>query len=287
MASPIVTRFAPSPTGYLHLGHAYSALLNYDAAEESGGKFILRLEDIDRTRCRAEFTAAIYEDLAWLGLEWEKPVRIQSEHLAEYEAALAQLRERGLLYRCFKSRKDIEEAMSAPHTAPGQAFTGAPLAPAEEQERLERGEPYAWRLSMAAAQEQMGAAFAALGFLEQTPCGLTPQPANPLAFGDVVLGRKDSGTSYHLASVLDDDVQGVTTIIRGEELRGAAGLHALLYALFDRTPPVYRHHRMLTNEKGERLSKRDGALSIRALREAGWKAADIRAKIAVGNASAF
>ncbi len=274
MVLPIITRFAPSPTGYLHLGHAYSALLN----AEAGDRFLLRLEDIDHIRCRAEFATAIYEDLAWLGLAWEAPVLVQSQRLPLYQAALMQLRERGLLYRCFKSRKDIEDSMAAPHAAPGQAFTGSALPEAEEAALLEQGQPYAWRLSMAAAAQALGEGFGALQFQEMTPQGMVAHPAQPERFGDVVLGRKDSGTSYHLASVFDDAAQGVNRIIRGEELREAAGLHALLYALLGHTAPVYQHHTMLTNDAGERLSKRDGALALRAMREAGWSPEQVRAE---------
>lgn len=265
----MATRFAPSPTGYLHLGHAYSALLNFKKAQTEQGRFILRIEDIDQTRSRPMFIDAIYEDLAWLGLHWEEPVRIQSQHMAEYEAALADLRERGLLYRCFRSRKDIEEAISAPHAAPGQPFTGEALPSSEEQALLEAGHPYAWRLSMAEAERQLGETFRGLTFCEALSGGQVEQPAEAWRFGDVVLGRKESGASYHLASVLDDAVQGMTDIIRGEELREAAGLHVLLQALLGLPHPVYTHHSMLVNAEGQRLSKRDGALSLRAMRAAG------------------
>lgn len=273
-----ITRFAPSPTGYLHLGHAYSAWVNFEQATAAGGKFLLRIEDIDATRCRPEFLAAIYEDLAWLGLTWEQPVLVQSQQMPRYAAALDALKERSLLYRCFRTRKDIGEEMHAPHSGPEHAFTGAPLPPAEEQQRLQEGAPYAWRLSMEAAEKYLGPRFATLQYLEETAGGIIAQPAEPRRFGDVVLGRKDSGTSYHLASVLDDAMQGVTHVIRGEELREAAGLHALLYALFDAKPPIYRHHAMLRNDAGERLSKRDGALSLRAMRQDGWLAEEVLKK---------
>jgi glutamyl-Q tRNA(Asp) synthetase len=262
----VITRFAPSPTGYLHLGHAYSLLLNFQRAQEAGGRFILRIEDIDQTRVRAPFYDAIYEDLTWLGITWKTPVLIQSEHMARYEQALEGLRARGLVYRCFKSRKDIEEAMSAPHAAPGQAFTSEALPAAEEEEKLSKGEAFAWRLSMHAALAQLGNA--SLTYQEETAEGVVERKANPAVFGDVVLGRKESGTSYHLASVLDDALQGVTHVIRGEELRDAASLHVLLQALLGLPTPIYRHHAMLVNDAGERLSKRDGALALRVMREA-------------------
>jgi glutamyl-Q tRNA(Asp) synthetase len=276
----ITTRFAPSPTGYLHLGHAYSALLNFEAARTVGGRFLLRLEDIDQTRCRAEFYAAIAEDLQWLGLEWETPVLVQTTQMARYEAALDDLRGRGLVYRCFKSRKDIEEALAAPHAAPGFSFTGAPLPASEEQRLVATGAPYAWRLSMAAALECLSLKKeCTLFFEEETDAGLVRRPASPESFGDVVLGRKESGTSYHLASVLDDALQGVSHVIRGEELREAAGLHRLLQLLLGLPAPIYRHHAMLTNAAGARLSKRDGAASLRALRDAGMTPAMVRARV--------
>lgn len=265
----MITRFAPSPTGYLHLGHAYSALLNFAAGE----RFILRIEDIDQTRCRPHFYDAIYEDLAWLGIRWETPVLIQTTQMARYEAALMGLRDRGLVYRCFKSRKDIEEAMSAPHLAPGQVFTSAPDP--HEDAKLAQGLPYAWRLSMTRALEEAGSG---LYYREETSDGLREQPAHAERFGDVVLGRKESGTSYHLASVLDDALQGITHVIRGEELRDAASLHVLLQRLLGLPSPIYRHHAMLVNDAGERLSKRDGALAIRAMRSAGMTPEAVRAQ---------
>ena len=247
----------------------------------AGGRFLLRIEDIDQGRCRPEFEAAILKDLAWLGLKWEAPVLRQSERLAVYEAALADLGARGLIYRCFRTRRDIEAASSAPHGAPERVFRGAALAAAEERAALAAGRPYAWRLSLDAAQAELGDAFDTLTFREEIDGALVEHPADPSRFGDVVLGRKESGTSYHLASVIDDAAQGVTHIIRGEDLREAAGLHRLLQDLLGLPAPVYRHHRLLTGTDGKRLSKRDGALSIRALREAGHSAEAVRA-IATG-----
>ena len=280
----VVTRFAPSPTGFLHLGHAYSALVNFEQAWISGGSFLLRIEDIDRTRCRPEYEAAIYEDLTWLGLRWEEPVLRQSERFSLYEATLTRLQERGLIYRCFKTRKDIESALSAPHgvqdDSPTGVFRGAAVATAEENAFLLEGRPYAWRLSLDAAETVLGPAFAALSFREEIEFGFEDRPARPERFGDVVLGRKDSGTSYHLASVLDDAAQGVTHVIRSEDLREAAGLHALLHALLDLKPPIYRHHRLILNGAGQRLAKRDRAETLRSLREAGVTPAEIRAKLA-------
>ena len=274
----VVTRFAPSPTGYLHLGHAYSALLNFEQARAAGGRFILRIEDIDNTRCRPEYEAAIYEDLAWLGLDWDGPAPRQSERIAFYQERLAALHQRGLVYRCFKTRRDMEEAMSAPHAAPARAFHSVPLAAREERDNLAEGKPYAWRLSLAAAEAALGPAFRELCFAEETDAGMMKRPAEPWRFGDVVLGRKDIGTSYHLASVLDDAAQGVTHVTRGEDLREAAGLHALLQALLGLDPPVYRHHKLITDETGQRLSKRNAAMALRALRAAGVTPAELRAR---------
>lgn len=272
-----VTRFAPSPTGYLHLGHAYSALINFEQAASAQGRFHLRVEDIDKTRCRPEYLAAIFEDLAWLGLTWEEPVVQQSDRMAVYEAQLADLQDRGLVYRCFKTRKDIEQAMSAPHGSPAGAFRSAPLAALEEQDNLAEGKPYAWRLSLSEAERALGDAFSALSFREETNDGVMDVPAQVERFGDVVLGRKDSGTSYHLSSVLDDAEQGVTHVTRGEDLREAAGLHALLYALLNLTPPVYRHHALITGEDGKRLAKRDKAATLRAMRKRGLTPDDVKA----------
>ncbi|MEJ2123847.1 MAG: tRNA glutamyl-Q(34) synthetase GluQRS [Alphaproteobacteria bacterium] len=237
-------------------------------------------EDIDAARCRPEFEVAIYEDLAWLGLSWDATVLRQSARLAFYEARLNDLRERGLVYRCFRSRQDIANAMSAPHGVSAGVFRGAALPPQEERDKLAEGHPYAWRLSLEAAEVALGSAFAALTYLEETPDGsLAQRPAEPERLGDVVLGRKDNGTSYHLASVLDDAETGVTHVIRGEDLREAAGLHALLHALFGLQPPVYRHHQLLLDSDGQRLSKRNKSATLRAMREAGLSAEDVRAQI--------
>ena len=280
--SAVISRFAPSPTGYLHLGHAASALLSFEAAKAADGRFLLRIEDIDAARCRPEFETAIYEDLAWLGLDWQKPVLRQSERLATYEAKLTGLAERGLVYRCFKTRRDIEEAMSAPHGAPEGVFKGAALSALEERDARASGRAYAWRLSLDAVKTELGPMFETLTLREDIEGLAVERPADPTRFGDVVLGRKDSGASYHLASVIDDAAQGVTHVVRGEDLREAAGLHRLLQALLGLPTPIYRHHRLLTSPEGKRLSKRDGAASIRALREAGHSAAEVRAMAMAG-----
>ncbi len=269
------TRFAPSPTGLLHRGHAFSAVTAYRAAREVGGRFLLRIEDIDATRCRPEHEAAILEDLAWLGLEWEEPVRRQSQHLADYHADIEALRERGLVYRCFKTRKELDIGR-APHE-PAVPYIGSPLPADEEAERLERGEAFAWRLSLAAAREALGG-FEGLNFLEE---GSGPNretgviQARPETAGDIVLARKDVGVAYHLAVVHDDAAQGVTHVIRGQDLFEAAHIQRLLQALLDLPTPIYRHHGLLVGPDGKRYAKRDKAQTLRELRAAGMSAADL------------
>ena len=274
-----VTRFAPSPTGLLHRGHAFSALTAYRAAQEAGGRFLLRIEDIDATRCRPEYDAAIFEDLAWLGLEWETPVRRQSEHLTDYHAAIETLRERGLVYRCFKTRKEIDIGR-APH-APAVPYVGAPLPADEEAKRLERGEAFAWRLSLAAARDALGG-FEGLTFVEEGagPDGETGViQARPETAGDIVLARKDVGVAYHLAVVHDDALQGVTHVIRGVDLFEAAHIQRLLQALLGYATPTYRHHGLLLGPDGKRYAKRDRAQTLRELRAAGMSAAELRAEL--------
>lgn len=276
-----VTRFAPSPTGYLHRGHAFSALTAHRAAREASGRFLLRIEDIDRTRCRPEYEAAIHEDLAWLGLDWETPVRRQSDHLEDYGRALRELAERGLLYRCFRTRREIAEAIqSAPHGAL-EVFRGQPLAPEEEARRIAAGETYAWRLSLEHAARTLGG-FAGLTFVEE---GAGPGgehgliQARPEIGGDVVLARKDVGVAYHLAVVLDDALQGVTRVIRGQDLFEAAHVQRLLQALLGLPTPVYRHHGLLVGPDGKRFAKRDRSETLRDLREQGKTAAQIRTEL--------
>jgi glutamyl-Q tRNA(Asp) synthetase len=274
---PFITRFAPSPTGLLHLGHAFSAFTAARAAEAAGGRFLLRIEDIDQGRCKLEFEAAIYDDLGWLGLDWEKPVRRQSDHFNDYAAALERLTRLGVVYRCFKTRREIlEDIARAPHLSAdgpeGPQYVGEPLPADEEAARLDAGEPFAWRLSLAACRDVLGDKFKRLSFTEETivpPHAAKSIPAKPEIFGDAVVARKDAGTSYHLASVHDDAVQGVTHVIRGEDLAAAAHLHTLLQALLGYGRPVYRHHRLVTDETGKRFAKRDKSATIRAHRQAG------------------
>ncbi len=272
MTPGLVTRFAPSPTGYLHLGHACSALTAFRAAQSAAGRFILRIEDIDATRCRPAFEAAILEDLTWLGLTWEQPVRRQSEHMADYRAALDRLIERGLAYRCFRTRKDVLEAMaSAPH-GPEEAFRGAPLAAADEAARLAAGEPFAWRLSLDAAKAALGPAWSELDFVD---AGAGRVKARPERAGDIVLARKDVGVAYHLAVVHDDALQGITRVIRGEDLFEATHIQRLLQALLGLPTPAYSHHRLLIGADGKRLAKRDLAETLREIRAKGASAAEV------------
>ncbi|WP_293677363.1 tRNA glutamyl-Q(34) synthetase GluQRS [uncultured Phenylobacterium sp.] len=266
------TRFAPSPTGLLHRGHAFSALTAYAAAREAQGRFVLRIEDIDATRCRPEFEAAILQDLAWLGLSWETPVRRQSEHLDDYQAALSRLESDGLLYRCFRTRREVSEAMaSAPHGAM-EVFRGRPLEADEEARRLAAGEPFAWRLSLDAAARALGG-FGNLSFVED---GEGTIPARPELGGDVVLARKDVGVAYHLAVVVDDALQGITCVIRGRDLFEATHVQRLLQALLGLPAPAYRHHRLLTGPDGRRYAKRDRSETLASLRQRGMSAAELR-----------
>ena len=276
----LVTRFAPSPTGHLHLGHAWSAWQACRRARSEGGRFLLRLEDIDTGRCRPEFETAIFEDLAWLGLEWEEPVLRQSEHFDRYRAAMASIRDLDLAYPCFCTRADIrreiEAAAAAPHGPPQGPSGNAPdsaggfrypgtcrsLAPAERQARIERGDAHAWRLDVAAALARFGP----LIWRDEEVGDVV---ADPASFGDVVLARKDTPTSYHLAVTLDDARQGVTLVVRGEDLFAATHIHRLLQAILDLSTPVYRHHALLLDAEGKRFAKRDRALTLRALREKG------------------
>jgi glutamyl-Q tRNA(Asp) synthetase len=279
---PAVTRFAPSPTGCLHRGHAFSALTAAKAAADATGRFLLRIEDIDLARCRPEYEAAIYEDLAWLGLTWETPVRRQSEHLDDYQAALGRLREQGLVYRCFKTRAEVMAAIaSAPH-GPEALYLGAPLSEREEQRRLAAGEPFAWRLSLAAARRTLGGAIDALSFIEagEGPRGEHgPTPARAEAIGDVIVARKDLGVAYHLAVVVDDALQGVTLVARGADLFHAVPAQRLLQALLGLPTPTYQHHRVLLGADGKRYAKRDHAETLRAIRDSGVTAAELRAEL--------
>ena len=282
---PAVFRFAPSPNGYLHLGHAFSALLNFELARQSGGRLLLRMEDIDSARCKPEFEAAIYDDLAWLGIAWETPVRRQSEHLDVYRAAAARLARDGLLYPSFESRAGIARLVAAeqargawPHDPDGvPLYPGAArsLSPEAVAQLRQIGAPTALRLDMAAARSRAGE----LGWTERGhgPDGQTGAVvARPEAWGDVILARKEIPTSYHLSVVIDDALQGVTDVVRGRDLFWSTSVHRLLQQLLGLPPPTYRHHHLIRDTAGAKLSKSTDATSLRQLRAEGAAPADIR-----------
>jgi len=282
---PPVFRFAPSPNGYLHLGHALSAVLNADMAKAKGGRLILRIEDIDQARCRPEFEAAIYEDLAWIGVEWEKPVRRQSEHWEDYRAALTRLEAMGLVYPSFESRAEIARQVADrdvqsswprdPDGAPLYPGNAKIIPPDERKRRMESGEPYALRLDMQAALNQVGT-------LNWQETGEGPGEevgtivTNPAIWGDVILARKETPTSYHLAVVVDDAAQAVTDVVRGRDLFHATAVHRLLQALLGLPQPDFHHHRLVLDADGSKLSKSTQATGLRELRARGAKPADIR-----------
>jgi len=281
----IVTRFAPSPTGYLHLGHGFAALTADAAAKTAGGRFLLRIEDLDAGRCRPEYEDAIYEDLTWLGLRWETPVLHQSARGDAYGAALAKLDAMGLLYPCFCTRKTIAEeiarSIAAPHGPEGPLYPGTcrALPEALRRERRTR-EPYALRLDVAKAAARVGT----LPFEEQ---GAGPRgehgtiAASPALFGDIVLARKQMPAAYHLAVVVDDAFQGVTLVTRGNDLFAATHVQRLLQALLDLPAPAYAHHRLILDENGKKFSKRDGSVTLRHLRETGTTPEDIKRRLGI------
>jgi glutamyl-Q tRNA(Asp) synthetase len=282
---PPVFRFAPSPNGYLHLGHALSALLNFDLARQTGGRLLLRIEDIDLTRCKPEFAAAIYQDLAWLGIAWEQPVRRQSEHLADYREALEKLASQGLIYPSFETRAEIAGLVARREASGGwpRDPDGAPLYPgtakllsSEERARLlESGAPCALRLDMAAACARAGN----LGWRErgEGPDGEAGAvAARPEAWGDVILARKETPTSYHLSAVVDDALQGVTDVVRGQDLFWSTSVHRLVQQLLGLPEPAYHHHRLILDAAGRKLSKSSAATGLRELRARGATPADIR-----------
>jgi glutamyl-Q tRNA(Asp) synthetase len=282
---PPVFRFAPSPNGLLHLGHAFSALRNFDLARQCGGRLLLRIEDIDATRCRPEFEAAIIEDLAWLGIEWEAPARRQSEHFSLYRDALQRIADKDLVYPAFESRSEIarlvarREATAAwprdPDGAPVYPGSAKGFSAAVRADRLESGAPYALRLDMAAACRRAGE----LSWLEQGagPGGETGSVhADPQAWGDVVLARKEMPTSYHLSVVIDDALQGVSDVVRGADLFWSTSVHRLLQRLLDLPQPVYRHHALVLDAAGNKLAKSTNATGLRELRAQGLTPPDIR-----------
>jgi glutamyl-Q tRNA(Asp) synthetase len=285
---PPVFRFAPSPNGYLHLGHALSALINADRAKAAGGRLLLRIEDIDAARCRPEYEATIYADLAWLGLAWEQPVRRQSEHYDDYRAALAKLDAMGLVYPSFESRAVIAALVAArepwprdPDGAPLYPGRARKLSPAERERRRNAGEPYALRLAMDAAAARAGTlTWSETGIGPQGQTGLVA--AVPQMWGDVVLARKEVPTSYHLAVALDDAFQGVSEVVRGQDLFWSTGVHRLLQALLGLPEPVYHHHRLVPDAEGRKLAKSTQATSLRELRAGGAAPVDIRRMVGLG-----
>ena len=273
-----VTRFAPSPTGLMHLGHAYAALFAWSEAARANGRFVLRIEDIDGGRCRPEFEEAIFEDLTWLGVDWDSEVRRQSAHMADYAAALAELDRLGAIYPCFCSRgairAEIERAGKAPHGPDGFHYPGTcrVLSADERRARIAAGEPHAWRLDALRAASVAGPLL-----WRDRKAGV--QRVNVAAFGDVVVARKDVPTSYHLAATVDDALAGVTLVTRGNDLFGASAVHRLLQALLGIDPPLWHHHALITDASGVRLAKRNRAMTLRALRRAGKSPAEVRATV--------
>jgi glutamyl-Q tRNA(Asp) synthetase len=280
-----VFRFAPSPNGYLHLGHALSVLIDFEMARRVGGRFLLRIEDIDATRCRPEFEKAIYEDLAWLGITWEEPVRRQSDQFEAYRSSIGKLEAQALVYPSFESRADIARLVSErearghwprdPDGAPLYPGTAKKLSADERANRIASGEPFALRLDMHAAVARTGA-------LTWTEIGIDHQEehetlmAQPEHWGDVVLARKETPTSYHFSVVLDDALQGVTHVVRGEDLQPATSVHRVLQELLGLPAPHYHHHRLMLDETGHKLSKSTQATGLRELRARGMTAADVR-----------
>ncbi len=289
--APPVYRFAPSPNGYLHLGHALSALLNHDMAATANGRFLLRIEDIDPTRCRPHYEQAIYEDLTWLGIKWEEPVRRQSDHLPDYVAAIAALEAQGLIYKSHETRAAFATRVAAyeksgarwPRDPDGAPLYPGPVPPKDAD--ADGNRPYALRLRMAQAVQRAGA----LPWREDGngPGGESGDiAAQPLAWGDVVLARKETPTSYHLAVTVDDALQGVTHVVRGQDLFWSTSVHRLLQALLGLPTPVYTHHRLITDAAGAKLSKSSKATALRELRSRGATPADIRRLVGLGAYSA-
>ncbi|MBB4038374.1 glutamyl-Q tRNA(Asp) synthetase [Microvirga flocculans] len=288
MTKPVF-RFAPSPNGRLHLGHAYSALLNDELARRFGGRLLLRIEDIDIARCRPEFETAIYEDLAWLGLRWEEPVRRQSEHFEDYRAAFLTLRRRGAVYPCFCSRKEVASAVACREVKPGRPWPrdpdGAPLYPGtcrdlpsgEIERRIAAGEPHSWRLDMGALRALLPGPYGYRRFDREGREEAVA--ADPWRWGDAVVVRKDVPTSYHLSVVVDDALQGVTHVVRGQDLEAATDLHVLLQAILGLPTPLYHHHGLLRDPEGDKLAKSRRSQSLAELRAEGLTPQAIRQRL--------
>ncbi len=280
-------RFAPSPNGALHLGHAFSAILNHDMARAARGRFLLRIEDIDRARCTSGFEAGIYADLAWLGLSWEEPVRRQSDHFAEYAEALRSLMGRGLVYPSFMTRGEVKARVAAAE-AEGRPWPRDPddtplyppddrrRSPSERQDLLDAGIKHAWRLDMERALAEVGTA---ISWSESGDAQTGEIAADPALWGDVVLSRSDAPSSYHLAVVVDDALQGITHVVRGLDLFHATSIHRLLQILLGLPQPLYHHHRLILGEEGRKLSKSEGDTGIAELRRQGLSPADLRRRV--------
>jgi len=283
-----VLRFAPSPNGRLHLGHAYSALLNARVAERLGGRLLLRIEDIDVTRCREEFVEAIADDLAWLGLKFEQPVRRQSEHFGDYIAAFATLQERGVVYRCFCSRRDMAETVRLAELAGRKSWhrdpDGAPLYPGTCRQshagHVESAQPHTWRIDMAAALRMVPEKLAYRRLEAHGEISL--QTVDPSRWGDAVIVRREIPTSYHLSVVVDDALQGITHVVRGQDLEASTDLHVLLQHLLGLPTPIYHHHALITDQQGDKLAKSRFSETLGELRERGMSAADVRRMLGFG-----
>ena len=285
--TPPVFRFAPSPNGFLHLGHALSALLNHDMAKEANGRLLLRIEDIDITRCRPEYEQAIHDDLNWLGIEYERPVRRQSEHTDAYAQALDRLKAMDLIYPAFMSRGEVKRFV-ADHEASDNPWPrdpdGAPLYPphdrqlsqAEAEARIAAGDQHVWRLDMAKA---LATVEDELSFIETGPAHVGTLTLDPAVWGDVMLWRWDAPSSYHLSVVVDDALQGVTHVVRGLDLFAATPVHRLLQRLLGLPAPIYHHHRLILGEDGRKLSKSQGDTALSALRAAGISPLDVRRRV--------
>jgi len=281
VSQSIISRFAPSPTGRLHLGHAASALRAHDLARAYGGRFLLRIEDIDPGRSRSDYIDGIYEDLRWLGLDWDGEPVLQSRRLPLYADALDRLRTMDLAYPCFCTRAqiagEIAASASAPHGPDGSLYPGTcrHLSDETRVHRIASGEPHAWRLNMAAAAQRAGS----LSWHDETAGRIE---ATPDIHGDIILARKETPTSYHLAVTIDDAAQGVTDVVRGKDLFAATDVHRLLQALLDLPTPLYHHHPLLTDEQGKRLAKRHGAPTLKSMREGGADPAKLVATLRTG-----
>jgi len=274
----IVTRFAPSPSGRLHLGHAYSAAIGHARARETGGKFRLRIEDLDQTRCKAEFVDGIYEDLSWLGIEWDKPVLVQSQRTDEYGAALQELRELGLAYACFCTRAEIAQSLTAPHGDAATSYPGTCRTLPDDPERRATT-PHCWRLDSAKALELAGLP----SWIEADGRSFAAQSSD---IGDAILARKDAPASYHLSCVVDDAASGVTMVVRGADLRASTPIQRLLQSLLVLPEPTYLHHGLVTHQDGRRLAKRDHAPTLAAMREEGVDGPALVAQLQAGQVPA-